>query len=587
MDILGFLLDGFAIAFQPLNLGLIVFGCAVGLFIGAMPGLGSVNGVAILLPMTFLVPPTSAIIFLGAIYYGAMYGGAISSIMLGIPGASTAVATTFDGRPLALKGLADRALVGAATASFVGGTISVVLFTFFAPPLADVALKFGAPEEFAREDFGALLLEAYAVTNPTNTVVQAAVFHESHAREDHRAHYHAAVLTQRVHRWGTVVQYLRDRGVFVHASDTHGGYHTAYRYCALPSARKPRAELDPTPWHTESHPTPAAAMHRPRTARASAAKHAGGGAESAAQKPPRQTKRVRAHMAVVALKLDSCAKLQAHAKAEAEEGRTDMLDFVHSCRDVRAFIATCFQIESADVQVGRDARTKLEILHEAARSAACECGGVWAGMAEEVLTQNDIEPVAFKRAVLRALEHGPEKSTNVFLHGPTNCGKSFLLNPLLGLYRCFKKPQKGSSYAMSGLEECEAVLWHEFEHDEKVLSWSDMLLWLEGEEWNIGKSKSFADRDLPYNPKGTPVFMTAARPLHHRDHLLHGMMEERFHYFALTRSMSAARTRKVAKCGRCFAEYILGGEVRGVGGAALFRAAFFRAALFRAPCVAL
>ena len=149
MDILGFLLDGFAIAFQPLNLGLIVFGCAVGLFIGAMPGLGSVNGVAILLPMTFLVPPTSAIIFLGAIYYGAMYGGAISSIMLGIPGASTAVATTFDGRPLALKGLADRALVGAATASFVGGTISVVLFTFFAPPLADVALKFGAPEEFA------------------------------------------------------------------------------------------------------------------------------------------------------------------------------------------------------------------------------------------------------------------------------------------------------------------------------------------------------------------------------------------------------------------------------------------------------
>jgi putative tricarboxylic transport membrane protein len=86
---------------------------------------------------------------LGALYDGAMYGGAISSIMLGIPGASTAVATTFDGRPLALKGDADRALVAAATASFVGGTISVVLFTLFAPPLADVALKFGPPEEFA------------------------------------------------------------------------------------------------------------------------------------------------------------------------------------------------------------------------------------------------------------------------------------------------------------------------------------------------------------------------------------------------------------------------------------------------------
>lgn len=156
LEIFSLLLEGFAIALQPLNLGLIILGCALGLFIGAMPGLGSVNGVAILLPLTFLVPPTGAIIFLAAIYYGAMYGGAISSIMLGIPGASTAVATTFDGLPLARKGLADKALIAAAVASCVGGTISVILFTFFAPPLAHVALVFGAPEEFA------LILLAFA-----------------------------------------------------------------------------------------------------------------------------------------------------------------------------------------------------------------------------------------------------------------------------------------------------------------------------------------------------------------------------------------------------------------------------------------
>ncbi|MCH8925212.1 MAG: tripartite tricarboxylate transporter permease [Proteobacteria bacterium] len=149
MEVLALLINGFVIAFEPLNLALVIAGVVVGLFIGAMPGLGSVNGVAILLPMTFLVPPTSAVIFLAAIYYGAMYGGAISSIMLGIPGASTAVATTFDGRPLALKGQADKALVAAAAASFVGGTISVVLFTLFALPLAEVALAFGPPETFA------------------------------------------------------------------------------------------------------------------------------------------------------------------------------------------------------------------------------------------------------------------------------------------------------------------------------------------------------------------------------------------------------------------------------------------------------
>jgi len=156
MEIFELLINGFVIAFEPLNLALIILGCAVGLFIGAMPGLGSVNGVAILLPMTFLVPPTSAIIFLGAIYYGAMYGGAISSIMLGIPGASTAVATTFDGRPMALQGHADKALVAAATASFVGGSVGVILFTLFAPPLAEVALTFGSPEIFS------LMLMAFA-----------------------------------------------------------------------------------------------------------------------------------------------------------------------------------------------------------------------------------------------------------------------------------------------------------------------------------------------------------------------------------------------------------------------------------------
>ena len=128
-DILGLLAGGLAQAFEPVNFSMIIIGCVLGLLVGAMPGLGSVNGVAILLPITFLVPPTAAIIFLAAIYYGAMYGGAISSITLGIPGASTAVATVFDGRPLAVSGKADKALTAAAVASFIGGTISVILFT--------------------------------------------------------------------------------------------------------------------------------------------------------------------------------------------------------------------------------------------------------------------------------------------------------------------------------------------------------------------------------------------------------------------------------------------------------------------------
>jgi putative tricarboxylic transport membrane protein len=149
MELFGYLSDGFATSLLPINILIVLIGVTAGLFIGAMPGLGSVNGVAIVLPLTFIVPPSSAIILLCAIYYGAMYGGAISSILLGIPGASTAVATTFDGRPMAQQGRAGLALIAAAVASFVGGTASVILFTLFAVPLADVALAFGPPEEFA------------------------------------------------------------------------------------------------------------------------------------------------------------------------------------------------------------------------------------------------------------------------------------------------------------------------------------------------------------------------------------------------------------------------------------------------------
>jgi putative tricarboxylic transport membrane protein len=161
MDILVSLLNGILVALEPINLGLAVIGVIVGLFVGAMPGLGSVNGVAILLPFTFVIQSftggaTSPMIFLASIYYGAMYGGAISSITLGIPGASTAVATTFDGRPMALSGKAHIALVVAALASFVGGTVSNVMFTAFAPLLASVALSFGDPEVFA------LMLLAFA-----------------------------------------------------------------------------------------------------------------------------------------------------------------------------------------------------------------------------------------------------------------------------------------------------------------------------------------------------------------------------------------------------------------------------------------
>ena len=128
---------------------LMTIGIVLGVIIGVLPGLGGANGVAILLPLTFAMPPTSAIIMLSCIYWGALFGGAITSILFNIPGEPWSVATTFDGYPMAQQGRAGEALTAAFTSSFVGAFVAVVMITFLAPMVAKFALQFGPPEFFA------------------------------------------------------------------------------------------------------------------------------------------------------------------------------------------------------------------------------------------------------------------------------------------------------------------------------------------------------------------------------------------------------------------------------------------------------
>src|SRR6185437_9035708 len=133
----------------PFNLGLMLLGIVLGVIIGVLPGLGAANGIAILLPLTFTMPPTSAIIMLSCIYWGALFGGAIASILFNIPGEPWSVATTFEGYPLAQQGRAGEALTTSFTSSFVGAFFAVVMITFLAPLIARFALQFGPPEYFS------------------------------------------------------------------------------------------------------------------------------------------------------------------------------------------------------------------------------------------------------------------------------------------------------------------------------------------------------------------------------------------------------------------------------------------------------
>src|SRR5262245_24154540 len=149
MDLFGNLAFGFGVAFSVQNLLYCLLGVSVGTLIGVLPGIGPLATIAMLLPITFNVAPVGALIMLAGIYYGAQYGGSTTAILVNLPGETSAVVTCIDGYQMARQGRAGPALAIAAIGSFAAGTFGTLLIALAGPPLAEIALKFGAPEYFA------------------------------------------------------------------------------------------------------------------------------------------------------------------------------------------------------------------------------------------------------------------------------------------------------------------------------------------------------------------------------------------------------------------------------------------------------
>ncbi len=176
-EVLAGLSQGFAVALQPVNFFYVIIGCFTGTLVGALPGIGPINGVAILLPIAYTLglPPESALILLAGIYYGAEYGGRVSSILLNVPGDAGAVFTTLDGNPMAKRGEAGRALSLSAIASFIGGSLAVVLMTLFGPMLASLAVKFCPSDYVALMVFAFASLSSLIGKNPVKTLLGAVI----------------------------------------------------------------------------------------------------------------------------------------------------------------------------------------------------------------------------------------------------------------------------------------------------------------------------------------------------------------------------------------------------------------------------
>src|SRR4051795_9700010 len=158
MDAFGGLLTGFGVILTPENLYLCFLGSLIGTLVGVLPGVGPLAALALLLPVTFTMQPVGGMVMLASIFYGAMYGGSTTSILLNIPGEAASVVTCIDGHQMARKGRAGAALGIAAIASFIAGTFGVIALSAIAPPVAAFALSFSSPEYFALMVLGLALV---------------------------------------------------------------------------------------------------------------------------------------------------------------------------------------------------------------------------------------------------------------------------------------------------------------------------------------------------------------------------------------------------------------------------------------------
>lgn len=410
------------------------------------------------------------------------------------------------------------------------------------------------PADFTRESFSSTLMGAYKECYPDNPVVQFFTARERHAAgtdEQRDWHFHTVAMAETVHRWAPIKNYLLDyEHIAVHASCTHEHYYTAFRYLILPSPRKPRNELDDTPHESPGHPSRREAGRAPRTAAASRARSKDGRKRG-------ETATIAAHNAVVAQRMQgdgAVAEFDEFATAELHAGRPMLAEFVHRTKDLRGFIQRVWAMENAHTRVERMHKTRVELLADAASSKPCVCGGLWTPIADQTLTRSGISKLDFARKVYNLLEIGNMKGRNLFLHGPTNAGKSHLFGPLENIFDTFVRWEQSATMPFEKLPDAEIVLLQDFRHRSGGhVSWDDLLVLFEGGTVQVAVKNSVAHK----YKVGQPVFITAKAKLHHQDDREVSQMNTRFDYLYLAHTCPEGEVRDCAHCGACFARFIL------------------------------
>lgn len=411
-----------------------------------------------------------------------------------------------------------------------------------------ITLSRSERSNLSRSQFAEIVVSAWNQCCAAN-VVQWVVGRENHAEEGE--HFHMALKLDKKCRWSRVRRYLDlAHGIKVHFSDSHDTYYTAYSYCI-----KEDSEFTVSQGHPDLQ-----GASEPKTGKATQKR-------KQSSKGKRGKKQRLSTYNVVQLiqerNIRSRLQLMALAAQMQKEGKTDLAEFVanRGPKVVQEALQTATELREAEEKLKRQTKSRLDILNEQLVVPCAEgCNEMWIQCAKSILESNGIDRTVFCQAIQTLLEKGRGKYRNVFIYGPANCGKTFLISPLKGIYNCFVNPTSGS-FAWVGAEESEVILLNDLRWNSSLIPWCDLLQMLEGDTMHISAPKNFVKQDLVFD-NDTPFFATSDGKLvlvkgGVIDRFNTEMMDVRWQYFELWKQIPQNEQKEVKPCGKCFATFIL------------------------------
>ena len=413
----------------------------------------------------------------------------------------------------------------------------------------------------SRESFGEAVLEGWSHCGVR--VLQWVVSMEAHADSGvasceiaNAYHYHMALKLSKRTRWLQVRNYLdHTYGMKVNFSDSHSSYYSAYRYAT---------KEDPEAVHSPNHPD---LTEPPQTERAIAGKKTKAkDRRNGCQRKGRKGKRLSVYDVTQIIKgkhLTTRLELVCLAVQQEREGKTSLAEFItnRGNRVVDEALALAKEFTVAEANYERSQKSRLDLLQEN-RDAECSegCHGNWLANAISLLERHGIAVSSFCHAIYTALAKGRGKYRNIFIHGASNTGKTFILSPLKKIFNAFCNPATGS-FAWVGAQEAEIIFLNDFRWSPAIIAWADFLQALEGDTVHLPAPKNFCKQDIELT-KDTPFFATSDAPLvlvkgSCVDRANTEMMDVRWRFFHFWKQIPANEQQNLTPCGRCFAKLIL------------------------------